>query len=91
MGHVRLEIGQVERHHFVADQLVDHGVGKQNVLGATVEAPQQQRRLLRIGAIHAAVKPRRSANSTPVYCVIPPGGENSTHVAHTVGFLREGR
>jgi hypothetical protein len=28
---------------------------------------------------------------TPTSVVMPPGGASSTHVAHSVGFFREGR
>ena len=54
--HIGLEIGQVERHHFVADELVDHGIGKQYVLGAPVETPQKPRRLFRITAVELGRK-----------------------------------
>ena len=40
---VRLEFRQVKGHHFIADELVDHGVGEQDILSAAVEAAQQCR------------------------------------------------
>jgi hypothetical protein len=36
-------------------------------------------------ASERAVKPRRSANNTPTSVVMPPGGANSTRVAHRLG------
>ena len=47
--------GQVQRHHLVSDELVDHREREQDVLGRAVEAAQQLRRL---GCV-AAVEPRR--------------------------------
>jgi hypothetical protein len=74
-----------------SQQLVDHGVTEQDVLGAPVEPTQEQRRLLRISTVKARGEARRSANRTPMYCLMPPGGENSTDVTQTVGFLRDRR
>ena len=88
----QLHVGQVERHHLVADQLVDYRLREEDVLGAPVEAPQHMRDLLADPTPSLrAVNPRRSANSTPVCIFMPPGGEVSTQVAQTFGFLREGR
>jgi hypothetical protein len=38
---VALEVREIQRHHLVADQLVDHRVGEEHVLGAAVEPAQQ--------------------------------------------------
>ena len=45
---------QVERHHLVADQLVDDRLGEQDVLGAAVEAAQQRAHLLRVALLGEA-------------------------------------
>ena len=86
-----LHVRQVERHHLVADQLVDDRLREEDVLGAAVEAPQEQRDLLRVGALAAGGEAAQVGEEHAGCIVIPPGGEVSTQVAQIVGFLREGR
>ncbi len=82
----------VQRHDLVADQLVDERLGEENLLRVGVEAAQL-RRSPRAGVCNSdsEVNPRRSANSTPISIVIPPGGAASTQTAQRFGFLRDGR
>src|SRR5437879_13871086 len=88
---VPLEVGQVERHHLVPDQLVDDGLGEEHVLCTPIEAAQDRRSLSGSPPSKRAVNPRRSAKRMPAGIFMPPGGANSTQVAHTVGFFLEGR
>ena len=82
---------EVERHDLVPDELVDDRLGEQRLLGAPVEAAEDAGDVLGVACSDERVNPRRSANSTPVSILAPPGGDSSMHIEHMLGFFRDGR